>query len=96
RARCARNLAALRARTRDTAIDVPEVAGGWYASLRVPATQADETWALALLEGDGVLVHPGYLFEFPVRQAWLVVSLLTPEPIFDAGIDAIVARIARA
>ena len=33
---------------------------------------------LRLLERRGVLVHPGYFFDFP-REAFLVVSLL-PEP----------------
>ena len=33
---------------------------------------------LELLEQDGVLVHPGFFFDFP-HEAFLVVSLL-PEP----------------
>src|SRR5574341_1151991 len=41
-----------------------DVEGGWSAVLRVPASWSDEKWALALLERDGVLVHPGFFFDF--------------------------------
>ncbi|MDE2905556.1 MAG: pyridoxal phosphate-dependent aminotransferase, partial [Acidobacteriota bacterium] len=52
--------------------------GGWYAVIRVPAIESEETLALRLLEQDHVLVHPGYFFDFP-RETFLVTSLL-PEP----------------
>ena len=51
---------------------------GWSAVMRVPATRSEEDLALELLERDGVLVHPGFFFDFP-HEAFLVVSLL-PEP----------------
>ena len=44
-----------------------EPEGGWYAPLRVPATAAEEDRVTRLLEEDGVLVHPGYFFDFPQR-----------------------------
>jgi aspartate/methionine/tyrosine aminotransferase len=94
RARCRRNLEAVRAAARGTAITVPSIGGGWYAPLRVPATRTDEQWALALVE-DGVLVRPGCFFDFPHAEAWLVVGLVAPEADFDAGIAAIRARCAR-
>jgi alanine-synthesizing transaminase len=54
--------------------------GGWYAVLRVPAIAPEEDLVLALLEGDGVLTHPGYFFDFQ-SGAHVVVSLLpAPEP----------------
>jgi aspartate/methionine/tyrosine aminotransferase len=40
--------------------------GGWYAVLRVPALAAEEDLVLSLLEGDGVLTHPGYFFDFQI------------------------------
>ena len=52
---------------------------------------SDEQWALRLLADDGVLVHPGYLFDMP-SGAYLVVSLLPAPDVFDRGIAAIVAR----
>jgi aspartate/methionine/tyrosine aminotransferase len=64
--------------------------GGWSVVMRVPATQSEEALALDLLLKEGVLVHPGYFFDFP-HEAFLVLSLLPPEPVFA---DA-VARVAR-
>ena len=51
---------------------------GWYAVVQVPAVASEDTIVLDLLEETGVLVHPGYFFDFE-REAFLVVSLL-PEP----------------
>ena len=59
---------------------------GWSAVLRVPATRSEEDLAIALMETAGVVVHPGYFFDFP-HEAFLVVSLL-PEPgVFAEGIQ---------
>ncbi|RPJ40840.1 MAG: pyridoxal phosphate-dependent aminotransferase, partial [Candidatus Latescibacterota bacterium] len=67
--------------------------GGWYAVLRVPRVRSDEEWALDLLGKDGVLVHPGALFDF-AGEGYLVVSLL-PEPVsFREGIARLRGRIA--
>jgi len=54
-----------------------EPEGGWYAILRVPRVCSEEEWTLALLER-GVLVQPGYFYDFEA-EAYLVLSLLTPE-----------------
>jgi alanine-synthesizing transaminase len=62
-----------------------EVEGGWYAVLRVPATQPDEDLAITLLRGTGVLVHPGHFYDFP-SDGYLVVSLITPMNYFQEGI----------
>jgi aspartate/methionine/tyrosine aminotransferase len=43
-----------------------------------------------LLERHGVLVHPGYFFEFD-GGAHVVVSLLTPQGIFSRGIERLLA-----
>ena len=45
------------------------------AVLRVPSTRSEEDLVVELLERDGVLVHPGFFFDFP-HEAFLVVSLL--------------------
>jgi aspartate/methionine/tyrosine aminotransferase len=63
--------------------------GGWYAVLRVPATQPDEELAVALLVERGVLVHPGRFFDFP-QDGFLVASLIAPEPDFREGIARLV------
>jgi len=64
------------------------VEGGWYAVLRVPALQPDETTVLELLER-GVWVHPGYFFGME-ESGWLVVSLLAPVGEFQTGVQAFV------
>jgi alanine-synthesizing transaminase len=66
--------------------------GGWYAVLRVPATQPDEELAVALLAERGVLVHPGGFFDFP-QDGFLIVSLIAPEPEFREGIARLVELI---
>jgi alanine-synthesizing transaminase len=61
----------------DSAVSVLPAEGGWSAVLRVPRTLGDEERAVRLLEASGVLLHPGYFFDFE-EEGYLVVSLLTP------------------
>jgi aspartate/methionine/tyrosine aminotransferase len=68
---------------------VPEalrVEGGWYAILRLPRTRPDESWVLELLDNCGVLVQPGYFFDFET-EGYAVVSLLTEPADFLEGIS---------
>ena len=57
---------------------------GWYAILKVPVTATDDELAVALLERCAVLVHPGHFFNFS-REGFLVLSLITPEEMFNEG-----------
>jgi aspartate/methionine/tyrosine aminotransferase len=92
-ARTRANLAALRARIeRDSPASLLHVEGGWYATLRLPRTQSEESWVLELLEKDGVYAHPGHFFDF-AREAHVIVSLLTPEPAFAEGIGRLLDRV---
>ena len=61
--------------------------GGWSAVLQVPSLESEEDLAIRLV-GDGVLVQPGYFFDFP-RESFLVVSLITPPSEFANGIDRV-------
>jgi alanine-synthesizing transaminase len=63
------------------------VEGGWSAVIRVPRLMTDEELALALLDR-GVVVQPGYFFDFE-HEGYLVVSLLTDEETFAAGLGVI-------
>jgi aspartate/methionine/tyrosine aminotransferase len=99
RARTAANLAAL-----DAALDAagPEapvrrlpVEGGWYAVLEVPRTRDEDAWVERLLRMDGVVVHPGYFFDF-AEEGILVVSLLPEEAAFREAIGRVVARVVEA
>lgn len=70
------------------AVTLPIPEGGWYAPLRLPAVRSSEEWALSLLEEESVYVHPGSFFGFDV-EAYVVVSLLTPEDSFVEGVRRI-------
>ena len=91
-ARVAGNLERLRGRlAAPSPVTLLDPEGGWYATLRVPATLPEEERVARLLEDEGVLVHPGYFFDFP-HEAYLVVSLLPePEP-FAEGVDRMLSR----
>ena len=81
--RTRRNLSTLRAAAgRYPACEVLRADGGWSAVLRVPSTRSEEQWVLDLLHAERILVHPGYFFDFP-REAYLVISLLPPDEIFE-------------
>jgi alanine-synthesizing transaminase len=68
------------------------VEGGWYAILQTPAIRAEDEMVLDLVTADGVLVHPGYFFDFPA-EAYLVLSLLTPEGEFGEGLRRLLRRV---
>jgi alanine-synthesizing transaminase len=70
------NLAMLRDLARSfPACEVLKVEGGWSAVIRVPATRTEDQLILGLLNAEGIVVHPGYFFDF-TREAFLVTSLL--------------------
>jgi hypothetical protein len=90
--RVRRNLDALRAASAAwPASTVLRTEGGWSAVVQVPATRTEEDLTVTLVTTDGVLVHPGYFFDFP-REAFLVVSLLAEPDRFDAGVSRMLAR----
>ena len=68
------------------------VEGGWYVVLRVPARQSDEERVIELIERAGVVVHPGHFYEFQ-RDGYLVLSLITPNDVFQNGLCAILKTI---
>ena len=67
-----------------------DMEGGWYAVVRVPATRSDEAVAIELLNAQGVYVHPGHFYDFPV-DGYLIVSLITPERDFNEGIKRLLS-----
>ncbi len=70
---------------------VMPVEAGWYAVVQVPALASEDQIVLDLLERTGVLVHPGYFFDFE-REAFLVISLLPEPEVFAAAAQALFAR----
>jgi alanine-synthesizing transaminase len=72
-------------------IEVLTADAGWSAVLRVPARTSEEALVVELIEREGVIVHPGFFFDFP-QEAFLVVSLLPPAAVFEEGISRIARR----
>ena len=66
--------------------DVLSAEGGWYAIVRVPTLCSEEELALNLLADAGVLIHPGYFFDF-AHGSHLVVSLIVSETLFREGVS---------
>ncbi len=94
-ARVAANLAALRrVAAAHPACRVLPVEGGWSAVVQVPRTDGEEALVVRLVEEDGVLVHPGYFFDFP-REAFVVLSLLAPPDELEAGAARVFAGATR-
>jgi aspartate/methionine/tyrosine aminotransferase len=92
-ARARRNIAFLRSRIgRDSPWRLLNVEGGWYVVLEAPRIHTEEDWVLTLLDQDNVLVQPGFFYDFE-KEAFLVLSLLTPCEIFGEGIRRILGRV---
>ncbi len=87
------NLQLLRAALHDSACQLLPVEGGWYAVLRLPRLLNEEDWALLLLAEDGVVVHPGYFYDF-AQEAYLVLSLLCAPAVLHEGVRRLVRRVA--
>lgn len=88
RTRTAANLRFARQFLEGSAAGVLDVEAGWYAAIRMPRVMTEEEYAIALLERHNVLVQPGYFYDFET-EAYLVVSLLTEESEFRAGMEQI-------
>ncbi|HUK37168.1 MAG TPA: pyridoxal phosphate-dependent aminotransferase, partial [Vicinamibacterales bacterium] len=65
--------------------------GGWYAVVQVPSIGSEEDLVVSLINA-GVIVHPGYFFDFP-REAYLVVSLLPAERDFAEGVSVVLRHV---
>jgi len=86
RERIGANLEFARGKLRESAATLLEVEGGWYLTLRMPRIRGEEEWSLDLLASCGVLVQPGYFYDFE-SEAFLVVSLLTAPGVFQEGVS---------
>jgi aspartate/methionine/tyrosine aminotransferase len=88
--RVTRNYRRVRGQTTEStsACRVLRADAGWYVILQVPRYEPEEDLVCNLLTSRGVLVHPGYFFDFQ-RESFLVASLLTPDGIFAEGFDRI-------
>jgi hypothetical protein len=62
--------------------------------VEVPALRPEESIVLDLVVEDGVVVHPGFFYDFP-REAFLVLSLLVDPETFDDGVSRLFDRAAQ-
>ncbi len=76
----------------ESAVSLVPAQAGWYQVLRVPLVAPEESLAVALLEQERVLVHPGFLFDFP-REGHFVASLLVQPDRWRAGVRRLVRRV---
>jgi len=90
KARTAANLALLRERVVSGSFGLLDVEGGWNAIMRVPRIRTEEEWVLELLSRENVLVQPGFFYDMD-REAYLVLSLLTKEELFNEGTARLLA-----
>jgi aspartate/methionine/tyrosine aminotransferase len=90
------NVAALDEVLRESGPDTPvrrlPIHGGWYGVLEVPRTRDEDAWVEILVREEGVIVHPGYFFDFE-RDGFLVVSLLPVPNAFRDGIARVLRRL---
>jgi aspartate/methionine/tyrosine aminotransferase len=84
--------ALLAARPAGATWDVVPAHGGWSAVLRIPLEPGEEATCLRLLEA-GVLVQPGYFYDF-AGGAFLVLSLLPPPAVFGEALGPLVETLA--
>ncbi|MEN9353017.1 MAG: hypothetical protein RL318_342 [Fibrobacterota bacterium] len=89
RARLRESADLLHAMTHDSPIRFHGLTGGWCGLLEIPGMEDDEAFAIRLIEEAGVLVQPGYLYDFK-EEHFLVVSLLTPPNILSQGLKKII------
>ncbi len=68
--------------------------GGWSAVVRVPAVLPEDDLVVRLADEEGVLVHPGYFFDFR-HEAFLVSSLLADPAVLVEGWRRITAFVNR-
>jgi aspartate/methionine/tyrosine aminotransferase len=70
------------------------VDAGWYAVVQIPSLKSEEETVIELLDRTGVLVHPGYFFDFE-REAFVIISLLPDSERFASGVRTLLAETAR-
>ncbi len=88
RTRLLGNLAILRGILAGSPAEVLRMQAGWSAVVRLPRIKTEDQWVVELLEQQGVLIHPGYFYDFQ-DEPYAVLSLLPPERVFDQGVRAL-------
>jgi len=92
--RCRHNLATLEGAVKDSPVTLLRAEAGWSSVLRLPAVNSEEELVLGLLRDAGVLVQPGWYYDFE-SEPYAVVSLLTEPRGFEAGTARLVDYVTR-
>ncbi len=94
RARCRENLVALRDAVRGAPVTLLAPEAGWSAPLHLPRVISEEEWVLGLARDAGVLVQPGWFYDFD-REPYVIVSLLSEPRVFREGAARLVSHVTR-
>lgn len=82
-ARLRRNVAAIDAAIAAVGPSCPvrrlPASAGWSSVLEIPRTRSDDEWLERLVRDEGLVVHPGYFFDYPEAGMVVVGLLLEPE-----------------
>jgi aspartate/methionine/tyrosine aminotransferase len=92
--RCRQNLAELERAVAASPVTLLHPEAGWSAVLHLPRLQTEEALVLALLREQGVLVQPGWFYDF-ATEPYAIVSLLTEPSVFREGVARLVAHVLR-
>jgi alanine-synthesizing transaminase len=92
--RCRHNLARLERAVQAAPLTLLRAEAGWSAVLHLPAVATEEQLVLGLLRDAGVLVQPGWYYDFE-SEPYVVVSLLTEPSVFREGTERLVEYITR-
>jgi alanine-synthesizing transaminase len=79
---------------RDSPLHLLHTEGGWSFILKLPSNLSDEECALRLLREENTLVQPGFFFDMG-SGAFLVVSAITKEAVFEEGLRRIKSSVER-
>lgn len=85
RGRCCDNLAQLGQVLDGSSLTPLRVEGGWSAVVRLPNLLGEDELVLGLLRDEGVLVQPGWFYDFE-SAPFVILSLLTEPSTFAAGV----------
>lgn len=92
--RCRENLAQLAHAVRGTTLTLLTPEAGWSAPVHLPRVVGEEALTLGLLREEGVLVQPGWFYDFE-SEPYVIVSLLTEPRVFQEGVARLVAHVTR-
>jgi hypothetical protein len=80
---------------RGTSVEALASEGGWSVILQLPSVHSEDDWIAKLLADEKIIVQPGYFYDM-VKEAFVVVSLISEPAGFAEGIERLSRLVARA